>query len=451
MVKLNSLQVENFKCFKKTPKIEFGRMTLITGANSTGKSSLMNAILCLMQSTSSLMRLSLNGKYVELGNYEEMVLNHDTNLNIKLNFSLEKDEVVYDYKTTWKCDAKTNQPQLLELFCRSNYFHYQFRFKEDNQLSLNLSYNPTLSENAQEERQKMIDNFIKLASAEGTSQEDMGKVYDIINSWLAPFEAKNLSVKVDDDSLTIIGNNHASMVLSVVMNDASRVIDEYCASINFISSFRQPAKRSYLETSLKDGKIYSSGEGFVAELLKWHDSSDERFSRLIQILQNLGVLYSVNPTRQEGGNFIVKIQVHKNGVFANLSDVGFGVSQVLPIVIGDVELKNDSTLYAAQPEIHLHPSVQANLGDYFTEQLKLTQKNYVIETHSEYFLNRLRLQIVQKHLRQDEIRIYYLNQKKDVACIHEISFLTNGQIMGAPKDFFETYMMDVMNIAMEAV
>ena len=66
-------------------------------------------------------------------------------------------------------------------------------------------------------------------------------------------------------------------------------------------------------------------------------------------------------------------------------------------------------------------------------------------------LNRIRLAIVKGALKEEDIRVYYLSQKKDETTIYPVEFTKSGQIIGAPKEFFETYMIDVMNIAMEAV
>ena len=75
----------------------------------------------------------------------------------------------------------------------------------------------------------------------------------------------------------------------------------------------------------------------------------------------------------------------------------------------------------------------------------------MIETHSECLMNRLRLLIVKGDLQPEDIRVYYISQGNEAnAVIHHIQFTSDGRIIGAPTDFFETYMMDIMNIAMES-
>ncbi|MCP4213407.1 MAG: AAA family ATPase, partial [bacterium] len=113
--------------------------------------------------------------------------------------------------------------------------------------------------------------------------------------------------------------------------------------------------------------------------------------------------------------FELVVKVNKNSVPVSLNDVGFGISQFLPIIVADLQLGKNSTLLVAQPEIHLHPSVQAQLGNYMCRQIKESNKNYIVETHSEYLLNRVRLAIVKGEIPQDDVKIYYLdNDGEDV-------------------------------------
>lgn len=104
----------------------------------------------------------------------------------------------------------------------------------------------------------------------------------------------------------------------------------------------------------------------------------------------------------------------------------------------------------SQPEIHLHPSVQADFADYLLDKHRAEKKRYIIETHSEYLLNRFRLLIAKGQLNEDDVAVYYLCMVKGEAKSHKLRFTKEGKIEGAPKQFFATYMMDVMDIAMHA-
>ena len=152
-----------------------------------------------------------------------------------------------------------------------------------------------------------------------------------------------------------------------------------------------------------------------------------------------------------GGRFEIRVKVKNKSKWESLPDVGFGISQFLPIIVADLQLSNNSTLIMSQPEIHLHPSVQANLSDYLVKQVKERNKNYIVETHSEYLLNRMRLLIVKGEIQSEDVAVYYFeNSIKDGSVAHRIEFTKDGQILNAPKGFFETYMIDTMDIALNA-
>lgn len=83
-------------------------------------------------------------------------------------------------------------------------------------------------------------------------------------------------------------------------------------------------------------------------------------------------------------------------------------------------------------------------------QANQNNKRYIVETHSEYLLNRLRLLVVEEKLKPEDVKVYFLKNNGLRSQVFPIEFTPSGTIEGAPQDFFETYMMDVMDIALKA-
>ena len=110
-----------------------------------------------------------------------------------------------------------------------------------------------------------------------------------------------------------------------------------------------------------------------------------------------------------------------------------------------------SCLAVSQPEIHLHPKIQASFGNYIFTQIRDNKKQYIIETHSEYLLNRIRLLLVTGELKPEDVCVLYFENDGVKSTTHTIEFATDGSVKGAPESFFDTYGIDVMNIAMEAI
>ena len=167
-------------------------------------------------------------------------------------------------------------------------------------------------------------------------------------------------------------------------------------------------------------------------------------------MKSLSLLTEIKSKRLDGGRFDLEVKVNEKSRPASLNDVGFGISQFLPIIVSDLQLGKYSTLLVAQPEIHLHPGVQAEFGSYMIDRIKDSNKNYIVETHSEYLLNRIRLAIVKGEIPKEDVTIYYFQNDGDETTTHQLEFTTDGQILNAPEDFFKTYMIDVMDIAMNA-
>jgi predicted ATPase len=397
-MQIHRLALKNFKCFKEVD-ISFSKITLLTGENSSGKSSLIYGILAPLQSVnfngnSFPLYLSLNGNYVNMGGFEEVLFNHDfkNDIEINLNFSFGKN--VYDFTTLWSFDTIRKSPRLKYLKDGSE---IELKQKED------LSYIVNIRDNNQ--------------------------------------QLKTLNINDLDSDIEVYNYFMCST------NDGYR---DLIKDFNFISSFRFQPERTYYQ-SLSSGVINKFGDGYIDQILDWNDNQSEELYKLTAILKDLRMLHDVKLHRLSGGRFEIKVKVKSRSKWESLADVGFGISQFLPIIVADLQLRDNSTLIMSQPEIHLHPSVQANLGDYLVKQVKERNKNYIVETHSEYLLNRMRLLIVKGEIKPEDVAVYYFeNSIKDGSIAHRIEFTKDGQILNAPKGFFETYMIDTMDIALNA-
>lgn len=133
-------------------------------------------------------------------------------------------------------------------------------------------------------------------------------------------------------------------------------------------------------------------------------------------------------------NEIIRLNVKSNsGVKVDISDVGFGVSQVLPILVEGLRIEEGKTLLLEQPEIHLHPKLQMQLTDFFIA-MALNNRNTIIETHSEHVINRL----VRRSLENEDIAklitIYFIDENSNIELIKIDK--TKG-IINWPKNFFD--------------
>lgn len=458
-MELQKITIENFKCFQTETEIEMGKLTLLTGANSSGKSSIIYSILGAIQSGEFPFQFSTNGKYVNMGDFNEIVFNHLRKSDIKLGF-LFKNGIIHKIETVWAEDTNNNLPKLSALNATSEYFNLNIKYEKKKYL-ISFNYNPEKDPQNKlisgEFYKKFLINMtdlldnVKPSNSKKVKGEDKDKDFSkFLDEMTKPQDIENL--KIDEIAF---GNKDfliekGGIKLQQIFDAISKIFLNFDESINFISSFRLHPDRGYLETSKIDLKVNNDGRGYLDQIMSWENKKSKKLNELISILKNLNLLYEIKPKRTEGGKYDILIKTKKDGIFTSLYDVGFGISQFLPIVVSDLQLPKNSTLFIAQPEIHLHPSIQSSFGDYLVKQINEQNKKYVIETHSEYLINKIRLAIVKGEIKEEDVKIIFVDNQSSETVTHKITFNKQGQILNAPENFFKTYMMDVMEIAINA-
>lgn len=168
-------------------------------------------------------------------------------------------------------------------------------------------------------------------------------------------------------------------------------------------------------------------------------------------LSYMGVITDFQTFDKGKLGYELQVKTNENDKMQDLTHVGVGVSQVLPIVVMALLSETDDILIFEQPELHLHPKVQSRLTDFF---LALSiDRQLIVETHSEYLINRLRLRIAQS--RDDGIKdsstILFVNKNKDGSHFQKVDITSFGSIVNWPSEFFDQTDTEVENILLEAV
>lgn len=132
-----------------------------------------------------------------------------------------------------------------------------------------------------------------------------------------------------------------------------------------------------------------------------------------------------------------QIRVHVGGRAVNLIDVGYGVSQILPIVVDCLRGTRGGTFLLQQPEVHLHPRAQAELGSFLGTLAKQQDKRFVIETHSDYLVDRIRMDVRDGKggLRPEDVALLYFERTDGEARIHRIELDEQGNLINVPPGY----------------
>jgi predicted ATPase len=142
-----------------------------------------------------------------------------------------------------------------------------------------------------------------------------------------------------------------------------------------------------------------------------------------------------------------QIGVKTTGPSFNLIDVGYGVSQALPIIVDIILNPDNSTFLLQQPEVHLHPRAQAGLGSFLASTAKEQNKKFVIETHSDYLIDRIRMDVRdKKYLNPDDVAILYFEKSQGNVKIHELRLDEYGNIIDAPSTYRQFFLEEERRI-----
>lgn len=169
-------------------------------------------------------------------------------------------------------------------------------------------------------------------------------------------------------------------------------------------------------------------------------------------LSYLGVVTDFQTFDKGKLGYELQVKTTDEDEMQDLTHVGVGVSQVLPIVVMALLSDVNDVLIFEQPELHLHPKVQSRLTDFFVA-ISGGDRQCLIETHSEYIINRLRLRIVQS--RSDQLRqrssVLFAGKSGKISKFQTVDITSFGSIIDWPQDFFDQTDIEVENILLEAV
>lgn len=157
----------------------------------------------------------------------------------------------------------------------------------------------------------------------------------------------------------------------------------------------------------------------------------------------------VNQLSESRQEYEVRVRTKGSKDWVDLPDVGFGVSQVLPVLVQCFYAPPGSIIIMEQPEIHLHPKAQALLADVMIDVINSRENGadrniqLIIETHSEHFLRRLQRRIAEDALEEDSVSAYFANNDRTPAKLVPLEIDDYGNILNWPDDFFGDEMGDI--------
>lgn len=443
---LTKLHLKNFKAWKDTGPIRLAPLTVIFGANSAGKSSLGHLLLALKQTALSADRkralhLGDASTQIDLGTFADCMHGHDLtkSLDFELAWNLPKPLEIRDPLQPSKrysgdslelkvslVAGKSGQPEVQSL-------RYDLANAGKEVLNVNLARG--------ENRKFSLDsNHYEFKMADG-------------RKW--PLEEPEKFYRVSEISMARFKN-------ASFLTDFALATETMLGSISYLGPLRNPPKRTYQWSGDTPEGVGQSGENTIAAILAAQNEGRilnrgpkrprQPFTEFIaNWLKDLGIIHSfvVKPVAEGRKEYEVLVKTHAKAPEVKITDVGFGVSQVLPVLVQAFYCPPNSTVWMEQPEIHLHPQVQAELADVFISATRAREASgprnvqLIIESHSEHFLNRLQRRIAEGEITPDDVAIYFCKKTGSATELEPLELNMFGDIENWPEDFFGDEMADL--------
>ncbi len=377
---LKTLRIQNFKLHEDTT-IEFGGLTILTGMNGMGKSTILQSLLLLRQSFLShrlKKGLNLRGELADLGVSGKLA-----------------------------CQTVDSNKLILDLAFETIYKHFSFLYPDDG-----------------------METYLPLTDKEDIEDEtDIEKeefLFDLAKQNLFSTNFQYISAFRFGPMITY--GRDSAVVSQDKQISKNQGKCEY--TVHFLYQFKN--MKILEELSLPDSSNnYNYQLGNQVEL--W--------------LQAISPKIHLN-IEQAGEDFKLnyKFDRENNLPTEEMSAVntGFGISYLLPILVGILSAKPGTLILIENPEAHVHPKGQSVLMELVSRAVKAGIQ-IIIETHSDHIINGALVNVKRGILTDDSIKVYFFNrdEERHVAQTHKLKVTPSGQIKRPPKDFFDQMQIDL--------
>ena len=441
---IKSIEVCNFKNIEKA-RIALRPITILCGPNSSGKSSFMQSLLMLKQTfidLSGMHTLSTRGSVVDLGSFEDLISRHDVSKKLEYEFTIIPSEI--SYSRGWIGTVRSRLFFIRNLTVKVKYEYIKELEKIELCYIAFVANNDVIIESRKNDDgtyrfvhgSKRNDKRLSWTNPKVHSLTEFLSPQPLMDSLLG----KELS-SFKSDKLNIIRR----MFLAFI-----EVVSVETDKMNYLGPFRQIPNRYYTTGSAMPTDIGYRGERSVDYLSYKKLSGGVDTIKFVQTwLQRLGYASKFDIKTIKSVIKTTSLINKSTGVESTLVDVGFGVSQVLPVIIA--VCRHDGGIhFFEQPEIHLHPKSQGDIADLFIENMA-GHKSFVVETHSEHFINRMRLRVAEGKINKDDVAIYYISCGEDGFVSRRVDIADDGSYEMYPDGFFDESYQESKKIMMSRI
>ena len=437
---LQKLRLRDYRCFREEQTARLAPLTLLVGENSTGKTSFLAAIRAILEVASEHGDPDFRAPPYDLGSFPEIVHRQYAN-------------------------SRHGEPES---------FGLGFAFAGEYIETVELDATFTLGDGAAPTLSTVLwssgDVWVREHRSAPEFRTDMGCAS---GSWRFP------ALRDPDRRYLYGGDAHAfGRLLRIAVEsgmpgdlqplhgDANAVPTE-CDEVKLIGLFFENNK--FASGALAGAPIRSSplrtydpvrlvqdpqGVSIPAFLANMHARNPDEWQKMKSDLEAFGrtsglfdEIFIRRLGRYEFEPFQVEVRKwgkRRKGARRNLIDVGYGVSQVLPLLVDLLDPNGSSLLLLQQPEVHLHPSAQVALASLFCT-IAASGRQLIVETHSEYIIDRVRMDIRDRttDLKLEDVSILFFERSDLDVGIHSLRFDERGNVLDAPHSYGQFFMNEI--------
>ena len=398
---ITEISTQNFKSWQDTGKLQFAPLTGFFGANNSGKTSILQLLLLLKQTTESPLSpeeplyFGNAESLVNLGDFDAVIHKHKQNLNL-------------DISVSWTLPEQINiEGELTDVLSFSTSIG-----TKNKSLELN-GFRYAVGKRDFEVERTWRGHTLK------SHQVDLAsfRCYGIVN----PTEPQEPFLHLQE------------------------AFENLFSRIRYLGPRRADPRHDYSWAESHPEDIGRRGEKMISALLSSRVQNRSIDERIMNWLRELDLIYSytINSISDTEQDYELLVRQYKDGPEVGLTDVGFGVSQVLPLIAQCYYAPEGSILIFENPEAHLHPKAQSELADVFVDVVKNRNVQIILESHSEHLLLRLMRRIAEEKISADQTAFHFCEIKDGNSRAEQLKVDEYGNISNWPQNFFGDDMGDL--------
>ena len=421
---ITHIRMKNFKSWKDSGEVELAPLTGFFGTNSSGKSSLLQMLLLLKQTVENseiedVIFFGDETSRVNMGNLREVIHGHDLEEQLGLEFGCQLNEAL---------EIRVPRGGNLQSYPYSRLNVEGFTFET------------AICDRNGEASVESICYHIKSNGISNLSE---------VIKW----EGHRLQYGNQSEIVRFVKNCYripksSRSRLSESLEGLFSAFENLFAYIYYIGPIRAEPQRQYHWNEMRPESVGQTGNMMIDALLVSRANQQKTFHkgkiipierRISEWLKEMDLAYSfsLEPTSgQKNTEYNFRIQKSPNSAKVTLTDMGYGLSQFLPVLVGCYYAQEGSTLILEQPGIHLHPKVQSQLADLLIEVVTERKLQILVESHSEHLLNRLQRRIAEEKISVDQTALHFCQNNDGVSTIDPLKMDKFGNIENWPPNFF---------------